>query len=192
MAQLKMIFNAEKTALPEINLADGFEIRTVSDSELAEYNALRASVNFSTWDEERLAAFRNKVLDGGMLVIVEKATGNFVAAACAETTDMPELPHVGVLGWVMTNPEKQGFHLGRSVSVAAMHRLYRQGYRSFSLLTDDFRKAAVKTYLKLGWQPWLYLDEMEERWRKLADELGFDFDKLNCLPEKSTFPPMAE
>ena len=48
MAQLKMIFNAEKTALPEINLADGFEIRTVSDSELAEYNALRASVNFSS------------------------------------------------------------------------------------------------------------------------------------------------
>lgn len=191
MAQLKMIFNAENSPLPEIDLAPGFKIRSISDAELAAYNTLRASVKFSEWDEARLAAFRNKVLPDGMLVIVDKADGSFCASACAETTDMPELPHVGVLGWVMTDPVKNGFHLGRSVSVAVMHRLYKQGYRAFSLLTDDFRKAAVKTYLRLGWQPWLYQEDMEGRWRILADELGFDYNKLNCLPADSTFPPMA-
>ena len=105
-----------------------------------------------------------------------------------ETTDMPEFPQVGVLGWVMTRPDFRGRHLGRSVSVAAMHRLYEAGYRVFSLLTDDFRLAAVKTYLDLGWNPWLYLPEMEGRWRALAETLKRDYDSLGALPEKCEFP----
>ena len=97
---------------------------------------------------------------------------------------MPEFPHIGVLGWVMTHPDFRGHHLGYSVSVASMHRLYEKGYRMFSLLTDDFRLAAVKTYLNLGWKPWLYLPEMEGRWRALAETLKRDYDSLGALPER--------
>ena len=69
-----------------------------------------------------------------------------------------------------------------------MHRLYEAGYRAFSLLTDDFRLAAVKTYLDLGWKPWLYLDDMEGRWRALAEKFNRDFDSLGCLPQQTSFP----
>lgn len=192
MAQLKMIFDAETTPLQAIELADGFELRTIQDEDLPWYNILRTSVNFDEWSLEKLSAFRNKALTDGMFVAVEKATGILAASACAEITDMPELPDLGVLGWVMTSPEKGGFHLGRSVSVAAMHRLYAAGYRAFSLKTDDFRKAALKTYLRLGWRPWLYLEDMEERWRNIAAEFGLDYDKLGSVPEKFPIPPMVK
>ena len=191
MPQLKMIFDAETTPLPELTVAPGFSLRTIADSELDPYNELRASVGFSVWEPEQLLKFRSKVLPDSMFLIVDNSTGRFAASATAEKTDMQDHTELGVLGWVMTHPDFQGHHLGRSVSVAAMHRLYDAGYRAFSLLTDDFRLAAVKTYLKLGWKPWLYLEEMEGRWRALAEKFGLDFDSLGCLPEHSTFPPKA-
>ena len=188
MQQLKMIFNAENTPLPELTIAEGFRLRTIADSELDAYNELRTSADFNAWDAETLHKFRSKVLPDSMFLIEEAATGRFAAAATAETTDMPEFPQVGVLGWVMTRPDFRGRHLGRSVSVAAMHRLYEAGYRAFSLLTDDFRLAAVKTYLDLGWKPWLYLPEMEGRWRALSETLKRDYDSQGVLPEKCEFP----
>ena len=69
-----------------------------------------------------------------------------------------------------------------------MHRLYQEGYRAYSLLTDDFRLPAVSTYLKLGWQPLLYLEDMEGRWRALADILKLDFAALKCLPADAVYP----
>lgn len=192
MPQLKMIFNATNTPMPELQVADGFTLRTIQDSELALYNELRKSVGFPEWDVETLQKYRTKVLPDSMMLIVENATGRFAASAGAETTDMPELKHVGVLGWVMTHPDMRGHHLGKSVSVAAMHRLYNAGYRTFSLLTDDFRDAALKTYLNLGWKPWLYLDDMEGRWRAIAEKMGRTFESLGCLPLENDFPQMEK
>lgn len=188
MPQLKMLFNANKNALPELEIAEGFYIDTVKDSDLEQYNELRKSVNFPEWTAEYLQTFRNKVLNDAMFVIKEKTTGKFCAAATAETTDMKEYPEIGVLGWVMTHPDFRGHHLGKSVSVAAMHKLYKEGYRTFSLLTDDFRIAAVKTYLNLKWQPWLYLEDMEGRWHTLAEKLERDYENFKCIPEKINFP----
>lgn len=192
MAQLRMIFNALTTELPELKIAEGFRLRTILDNELDAYNELRTSVEFPPWTPERLQRYRNKVLPGGMMLIEEVATGRFAASAGAETTDIPEHPELGVLGWVMTHPDMRGYHLGKSVSVAAMHRLYQEGYRAFFLLTDDFRTAALKTYLKLGWKPWLYLEDMEERWKKIAETLGLKFEDLGCLPETPVFPAKDE
>ncbi len=188
MPQLKMIFNAVETAIPELTIAEGFVIRPLEDSELEAYNQLRASVGFPAWEPEYLAKFRNKVLKDALFVVEEKATGRLCASAAAEKTDMPERPELGVLGWVMTHPDYNGKRLGRSVSVAVMHRLYQEGYRAYSLLTDDFRVPAVSTYIKLGWQPWLYLDDMEGRWRALADVLKRDFDSFKSVPADCQFP----
>ena len=182
MSQLRMIFNADEHPLPDLKLAAGFIIRPLEDNELDAYNALRASVGFSQWTAERLASFRCKVLPDSLFVAVEEQTGILAASAAAESTDFAETPELGVLGWVMAHPRFNGQHLGRAVSIAAMRRLHQAGYRKFSLLTDDFRLAAVSTYLKLGWQPWLYADDMEERWRALAAQFNLSFDSLNCLP----------
>ena len=75
------------------------------------------------------------------------------------------------------------------VCAEVMHKLFQNGYRSFTLLTDDVRIPAIKTYLNLGWKPWLYEPDMEERWQKIAGELGVSFESLGALPEQITVPP---
>ena len=59
MPQLKMIFNAVETPLPELTVAEGFVLRSLADSELDAYNELRESVGFPAWTPEYLAQFRN-------------------------------------------------------------------------------------------------------------------------------------
>ena len=192
MAQLRMVFNAAEKSLPELALPEGFSLINILPENLAEYNALRQTVGFSQWGPEAMAKYHNtKVIKTGHLVIAENATGKYAASAAAEISRFEEYPQIGELGWVMTSPEFQGKHLGSIVSTAAMHTLYRAGYRVFYLLTDDFRQAALKTYLKLGWQPWLYADDMQERWHIIANGFGMKFEDLNALPEKPDFPAKA-
>lgn len=81
----------------------------------------------------------------------------------------------------------KGHHLGKNVSIAAMHKCLSLGYRRISLLTDDFRIPALKTYLGLGWQPWLYENDMPERWAKIAANLKITCDSMRCLPKKPYF-----
>ncbi len=187
MSQLRMIYDAACASLPELLMPAGFRLRCIEDAEVALYSALRVSVGFSAWELQQLLSFRNKALPGGLLLIEEEESGLFAASAAAEATDIAALPELGVIGWVMTHPDFQGRRLGRAVSIAAMHRLYEDGYRTFSLLTDDFRIPALKTYLALGWKPWLYEQDMEERWRNIADSLGREFDSLGACPAQAEF-----
>jgi len=177
-----MIFNTATTTLSKLTVPLGFRLRAISDNEVAAYSALRSSTGFPEWSLDRLQSYRNKALPGGLLLLEEIASGRFAASAGAERSGFPEYPELGVLGWVMTHPDFWGRHLGRQVSIAAMHRLYAAGYRAFSLLTDDFRLPAIATYLKLSWRPWLYAADMEERWRVLATQLGLDFGHLEAYP----------
>ncbi|MDD3155132.1 MAG: hypothetical protein PHS41_09705 [Victivallaceae bacterium] len=181
MSQLKMFFPATSVSMPKLEIASGFTLRPLLDTELDAYNQLRASVEFSPWTQTELATYRKKVLPQSLLVIEENATGKLAASAGAETTDLPEHPEYGVLGWVMTHPGFAGHHLGRSVSVGAMQLLYRANYRIFTLLTDDFRGPALATYLKLGWRPWLYEADMLDRWQAIAKKMNLEFESLGCM-----------
>lgn len=192
MSQLKMIFHAATTSIPQINVAPGFRLRNIHDDELESYNILRKSVEFPVWTQEQMRSYRGKVLPDGLLLIEESATGRYAASAGAEATNHPANPEMGVLGWVMTHPDFRGHHLGRSVITAAMRRLYDAGYRAFSLLTDDFRITAIIAYLNLGWKPWLYEEDMESRWRNIATKIGRQFDSFNACPEKCAFPKMEK
>lgn len=188
MGQLRMVYVAdEKRPLPELEIAPGFALRVFGKDELAEYSALRVSAGFDAWDEKQYDEFAPCLLPGGHLVITEIATGRFAASASAELP-VPEHFHgFGLLGWVMCHPDFRGKHLGCAVCLAVMRILYSYGYRSFILSTDDFRIPAVKTYLNLGWQPWLTEPDMEERWRNLTDVFHCSYESFRPLP--GTFAP---
>jgi len=91
------------------------------------------------------------------------------ATALPQTRDggtPPRLHMVGVL------PRYRGKKLGYWASLAAMNQLAREGAKEVSLLTDDFRLAAVKTYLGLGFEPYLVHENQRERWAKIFAALG--------------------
>jgi mycothiol synthase len=84
-------------------------------------------------------------------------------------------PFWGDLGWVAADPAHVGQGLGIAVVAAATTRLIEAGYRQIQLHTEDWRLAALKIYLKLGYVPSLYTETMPERWRAVCAQLGLPF-----------------
>lgn len=187
MSQLRMIYLVrDSVPLPDPAVADGFRLRNFRKNELAAYNALRLSAGFNAWTESDYDDLSACLVGGGSghFVIEETATGNMVASADAEVLNLKLLQGMGILGWVMSSPDHRGKRLGFCVCAAVMRHLAQHGFQVFQLSTDDFRVPAIKTYLNLGWQPWLYEPDMEERWRALAQILDRTFGSLRALPEK--------
>ncbi len=60
------------------------------------------------------------------------------------------------------------------------NRLGQTGVERSFLGTDDFRLTAINVYLKLGWRPFLYQEDMEGRWRHIYGKLGRPFERTEC------------
>lgn len=70
----------------------------------------------------------------------------------------------GVLHMVGVMGCHTGRRLGRVVSLAALGQMVAEGRRRAVLQTDDHRLAAIRTYLGLGFEPYLIHDNQRERW----------------------------
>jgi mycothiol synthase len=147
-------------------------LRCFADSDTPAYCELLASAGFQGWDAGRVGRMLQMVVPDGFFVVEHVATGSLVATAMALHRPRPDLPFAGEMGWVAAAPEHRGKHLGRAVCSAVTARLLGGGYRAIYLLTDDWRLPAVKTYLKLGYEPVLTGEGMAERWRKVGDAVG--------------------
>jgi len=86
-------------------------------------------------------------------------------------------PAGGELGWVAADPGHRGKGLGGCVSAAATQRLLEAGYSDIFLRTDDFRLAAIETYLALGYVPLLFAPDMAARWAEVFRQLGMTFPR---------------
>ena len=127
------------------------------------------------WNHEKLRPWAERQLPDGWLMAVHTASDTIVATAMA-LHDCAEFGvEGGELGWVAADPAYIGKGLGTTVSAAVTTRLLAAGYRHIHLYTDDWRLAALKTYLKLGYVPFLYEPGMEERWRTICDQLLWSF-----------------
>jgi mycothiol synthase len=93
----------------------------------------------------------------------------------AKHAPMPGHPEGGGLNWVAGDPEHRGKGLGLAVCAAVVKRFLGAGYRRIYLQTDDFRLPAIATYLKLGFEPFLFTEGMAERWQSVCEKLGRPF-----------------
>jgi ribosomal protein S18 acetylase RimI-like enzyme len=105
---------------------------------------------------------------GERVATADGAGDPLVASACAWRAG-PEAGPLGNVHMVCALPAYRGLGLGRLVTLAVLHHLRRRGFRSADLSTDDFRLAAIKTYLGLGFVPQYLtdtdrLDDHEARW----------------------------
>ncbi|MBR6373525.1 MAG: GNAT family N-acetyltransferase, partial [Victivallales bacterium] len=182
--QLRMYFDGASQKVPQVNLPDGFAIRTLLDTpkDREAYNKLRIAGGFDFWNDETLDNFKMKCLiPDGLVVIEEIGSGRLVASATAEYAELEGMQ--GTLGWVMTDPEFRGKGLCKAVSCEAVKRLVAAGLTKLYLTTDDFRIPAIAVYLKLKWRPWIFRKNMKERWERICGRLGYDLaDAYNLYP----------
>jgi mycothiol synthase len=172
--QLQMIWPKDKLdAPPAPQVPAGYELRCWREADEAGYCALMNLVGLGNWDHDGVARTLRKVLPDGFFVIEHKASGKIVATAMATHSPSEQHPYGGELGWVGADPQHKGKGLGMAVSAAATARLIRAGYKDIYLRTDDFRLPALKVYLKLGYQPHLFCEGMQQRWLQIYRKLNW-------------------
>jgi mycothiol synthase len=120
-----------------------------------------------------LGHWLDRVLPDGLLLIEHLPTRELAATAMAAHNPRPQHPFGGELGWVAGNPRHAGRGLGRAVCAGVVRRLMSAGYRRIYLCTDDWRLPAISIYLRLGFVPLLYADDMAPRWSSVCEQLGY-------------------
>jgi mycothiol synthase len=153
---------------PVVRLADGYSLRTYRPGDEPRFFRLMELAGWPGWDNERLKPSLSRILPDGWFMAVHEASGEIVATAMALHNYSGLQPFQGNLGWLAGDPAHAGYGLGSAVSAAATARLIAAGYRDIRLGTEDFRLAAIRVYLKLGYVPALYRPEMVERWQTIC------------------------
>ena len=70
------------------------------------------------------------------------------------------------------DPDHSGQGLGFALSARVVNRFVAAGYRLIHLHTEEFRLAAIKTYLKLGFEPWMDGPDSTAQWARVLDLLN--------------------
>ena len=157
----------------------GYALRHFRDADERPYEEL-----FETaWpDKGTLAHTRKHALPDGFFVVEHEASGMLVASSAAFEPESPERhPDDGSLGWLVSDPAHGGLGLGTIVAASVTNRLVEAPYALPWLGTEDDRLVAIGLYLRLGWRPHLYTDEMESRWRAIFERLGRPFERRSCV-----------
>jgi mycothiol synthase len=126
-------------------------------------------------------------LPNGLFVVEEHSTGEIVSTAVA--LHNPESSHYyfpfgGEIGFVVTNTKHRGKGIGNKVFLKATLRLIEAGYNSIRVVTNDHRLAALKTYLKAGFLPFIYHHDMEERWTKVCEQINWPVEPFKWINEE--------
>lgn len=94
----------------------------------------------------------------------------------------------GEMHMVALKRDFRGKGLGALLNQACIHKLETQGARYIELTTDEWRKAAVRSYLGCGFLPVEYDLGMPERWSALLKELGLSGVQMlnqSCEPTRT-------
>jgi mycothiol synthase len=174
--QLEMLWPEGLRRLPLRPRAPrGYSVRPYRPGDELGFFRVMELAGFKGWDAATLRQWLDRVLPDGLIFVVHRPTGVIVASAMAAHRPNPDHPFGGELGWVAGDPAHRGKGLGLIVCAAAVNRFLRAGYRRIYLKTDDHRLPAIKTYLKLGFLPRLFQEDMAARWAAVCQQLSWPF-----------------
>jgi len=172
--QLQMVWPEHlRNAPPAVQLPTGYSLRTHRPGDHPRFFQLMELAGWSGWDEDVLQPWLPRILPQGWFMAIHEASGEIVASAMALLSNV--YPSGGELGWLAGDPTHAGKGLGLAVSAAVIARFIEEGFRKIHLYTEDYRLAALKIYLKLGFIPFLCAPEMQERWQEICRQLGWPF-----------------
>ena len=174
-SQLKM--RRFSAPVRERKLPDGFSFKLFdgSEKEIEEWVRLcrYGLVDDATRDTffQTVADFTNIVAERDCFFVVDEK-GNYIATSTAVAT--PE--GVGLVHMVASDPFARGKGIGHAMLANTLSMLEERGMKITELRTDDFRLAAVKTYLDAGFLPVMLNDPESDhaaRWDKVRESLSY-------------------
>lgn len=176
LAQLEMVWPYHRLTMPpSVELPSGYSLRPYQPGDENRFYTVMALAGWPGWNDGRLQHWIGRILPDGWFMAIHDATDQIVATAMALHSHEDNHPFGGELGWVACDPAHQGHHLGKLVSAAVTARFIHVGYRHIHLYTEDFRLPALKTYLTLGYVPFIYTREMFHRWEMICNQLYWPY-----------------
>ena len=160
-------------SVPEAAPPAGYTIRTFRPGDEPRFYQLMELAGWPGWDDERLSYSLNRILPDGWFMAEHHASGAVVASAMALHNYKGTYPFWGDLGWLAAHPDHTGQGLGRALSACVVRRFVAAGYRLIHLHTEESRLAAIKTYLKLGFEPCMDGPGSTDQWAPVLDRLGW-------------------
>jgi mycothiol synthase len=167
LSQLRMGFTRfDELAGPEP--VPGYGLRTFRPGDEDAWVTLLSTGDFGAWDRPRLdrmlAGERAPLPPAGIFFATRDDIP--VGTACTflhqgEDGDVPEL------GWVVVHSRHRGHGLGLQVCRAVLGFVRELGHGYAFLLTEDFRLPAIRTYLRLGFEPEMVDPTHPGRWEAL-------------------------
>ena len=106
------------------------------------------------------------------IIYVNDPDGNAVASICAVKHGEEQ----GYIHMVAAHPDARGKGIGHAMLAHALEKIEARSCAYSILTTDDFRLAAIKTYLDAGFRPVLWADpdsDQRARWDAVIAQLGY-------------------
>ncbi len=98
--------------------------------------------------------------------------------------------NIGDMHMVGIRTDYRGLGLAKYLNMITLTHLQGTGIRYISLTTDEWRKGAIKSYVRGGFCPVEYDTGMEERWLKVMKDLGIP--ALKMLNNDGSFYKMLQ
>lgn len=147
-------------------VAEGYGLRTFRPGDEEAWIAVLRTAAFGEWDRARL----DRLLSG------ERSVMPYEGIWFATREDVPvgalctffyrhDGPPAAEIGWVAVMPEHRSRGLAGAMVTAALTFIREQGFSYAFLKTEDYRVAAIKLYLRLGFEPEMIAPEHAEWWR---------------------------
>lgn len=166
---LEMVLPQNQPLVSILPLPRGYRLRQFDfDADAEQFNQLLLSADMGTC---RLGYWKNHVLPGGFFVVEDVNEQKLVATCFAAHHPSERHEFAGNLGWLAVDPSHRGKKLGHIAVASVMNRLKEAGYQNIYLGTHPFRLAAIKIYIELGWQPYIYTDDMAQVWADIYTDL---------------------
>jgi mycothiol synthase len=156
-------------------IPDGYFIRTYQTDDDQAFFALMALMDFDPWTPEKLDYNISRILPGGWFFAVATESSRLVATAMCLHNYSGQSPFTGDLGWLACHPAHRGKGLGYSLSACVTNRFRNAGYSRIQLHTEYYRLPAIKTYLKLGFVPVMYGQEIYTLWGEVCQKLNWPY-----------------
>ena len=159
----------------EPNTAPGYVIRTYRPGDEAPFLSLMAEADFDRWDDKKLRYNMSRIIPDGWFFAVETAPEIIVGTAMCLHNYSGSTPFTGNVGWLACDSGHRGHGLGYSLTAHVTNRFLSAGYARIQLHTEYYRLPAVRTYLKLGYLPVMYSQEMYSLWQEVCEQIGWEF-----------------
>ena len=156
------------TGMPTARSVSGYGLRTYRPGDEEAWLDTLATGEFGIWDRARL----DRMLAGERAPLPREgvvfATRNDVPVGVANLFlyERAGRPY-SELGWVVVRPEHRGRGLAYEVCRRVLLFAKSLEHRYTYLTTQDYRVGAIKTYLRLGFEPEMTQPDHSVRWNEL-------------------------